>query len=133
MSFPEDPPPPASGDWKSALAEFVGARIELIQLEARDARRTASRRLGLALIGATSGIIAWFLLSAGLIGLTSAMTGWPWWIPALIIGSLHLVPAIACLILLRRPSPAPFPITRNELNKDREWLLHLQNSPRSKS
>ncbi|MCU0796415.1 MAG: phage holin family protein [Akkermansiaceae bacterium] len=132
MSFPEDPPPSSHGDWKAALAEFAGARLELVRLEARDAGRFAAKRLVLLLIAALSGTMAWLLLMAGLLGWTTAMTGWPWWACSLLLGTVHLPPALIALALLRRPAPPAFPVTRSELQKDREWLLSLQPNPRSK-
>ena len=131
MTFPDDPPPQSGGDWKAALAEFAEARLELVRLEARDAGRQTARRLALAVAGGIAGSSAWALLMAGLVGWTSAMTGWPWWVPALILGILHLFPAVVALVLLRRPGPPAFPITRSELQKDREWLHSLQK-PNSK-
>lgn len=126
---------PARGDlppdWSEAMLNLVSARIELIQLESREAARTATRKA--IMTGAGIGLIffGWLLALAGIIGMIAhgAQIGWHW--IAIIAALLHIIPA---WLLLRtaKSTPTPsFPFTRAEFIKDRQWLQNLRQSKKS--
>lgn len=118
-------------DWKSSAGEFLNARLELFRLEARQAGRNAARRVGLVVFAVGSALLCWALVMAGLIGLIAALASWPWHFVALALGGAHLLAAGLALLALRKPSGDPFPLTRSELEKDREWLNRLfQKTPK---
>jgi len=134
MSDPFDPPPepaqrpPAS--WQEMAAEFVDSRLELFRLEAKTASREAAQRAALVAIISVAVALTWILLLAGLIGLIAhAQEAIPWYGLTLIAALLHLIVAIAAVARLRQPGTPSFPLTRNELAKDREWLQRLKNTP----
>jgi hypothetical protein len=105
--------------------------LELIRIESREATRIALRKGILTGALAATAFFIWALLLAGGIGwlagyLESAghPCGWP--VVTFAVAGLHILLAGALLLALRRPNPPPFPITRNEFEKDREWLKTLQ-------
>jgi MFS family permease len=110
--------------------EFVSARMELVALEAREAGSSAARRgVLLAFIGGCA-MTAWLTGMAGLIGwIATSGSGIAWHWVALAAAALHLLLAGIAALILRRPSPPAFPISRAELSKDREWLLNLKDKP----
>jgi uncharacterized membrane protein YqjE len=113
--------------WMAAAAEFVQARLDLVRHEAREAGRAAARRAAIATAVVGSAILFWLLLLAGLIGLVAAkQPGWTWWQVTLGIAVLHLLVAVAGVLLLRRPGTPLFQLTRSELAKDQEWLDRLK-------
>lgn len=130
---PPEAPAPATG-WGQAVAAWMEARLELIQIESREASRLALRKGILAGAVGASVFFVWSLLLAGGTGWLAAYlerSGHPWGWPvvALAFAGLHALLAGGLLLALRRPNPRPFPITRNEFEKDREWIKTLQ-SPR---
>jgi uncharacterized membrane protein YqjE len=131
MSRPTDPVPLERPDWKEAAADFVAARMELLALEAKDAGRIAARKGLAAGIAAFCAVFIWLLLVAGLIGWISAISGMVWYGVTLLAALTHLIIAGIAVLVLRRPAEASaFPLTRNELAKDREWLRTLKDRPK---
>ena len=125
---PESPPPVG---WREALGDWATARVELIQIESREASRSALRKGVLAGALAATVFFIWALLLAGGIGLLTAYLescGHPWGWPAVTLAAagLHALLALGLAVALRRPTPPPFPITRSEFEKDREWLKTLK-------
>jgi MFS family permease len=121
----------AAPSWRESAVEFVAARAELIALEAREAGRAAARRaVLLAFIGGCA-LTAWLTGMAGLVGwVATAGGGLPWHWVALAAALLHLLLAGIAVLVLRRPAPPAFPISRAELSKDRQWLLNLKDEPK---
>lgn len=116
--------------WKAAAAEFVQARLDLVRHEAREAGREAARRTAMVAVIVGCVVLSWLLLLAGLIGLVAAKhPDWNWWQVTLGAAVIHLLVGFAVLLLLRRPAPPVFPLTRSELAKDQEWLDHLKRKP----
>ena len=129
MSESHDPVRP---DWKESLGEFFQARLELFRLEAREAGREAASRAVAGVVAAIAIYLFWLLLLAGMIGwISSVRPDWPWWGSALIAAGVHLLVALAGMRKLREKPPETFPLTRNELAKDREWLDRIQSPPKS--
>ena len=130
MSPPIDPDAPADAtSWREAAAEFVSARVELFALEAREAANRATRKVVLAAFAAGCAITFWLCLVAGVIGWIAA-AGHPWHTVALGTAAVHLVAGGIAAVALRRPGPPTFPLSRAELDKDRQWLSHPQDTPK---
>lgn len=129
--YAADPTPPRdeTGGRGDIAAEFFRARLELIQLEAREAGKLAGKKVALVAIICVAIFFGWCLMLAGLIGwISAAWPDWPWHWSALIAAGLHLLLVLLALHLLTRPSPAAFPLTSSELAKDREWLKQLKHT-----
>ena len=121
------PPVNPATNWRTALADLLGARLALIQLELKQAAQAGVKRGLLFAGGALALLFAWGILAAGIIGAVSACTGLAWYWVALITGGVHLIAAIILIVLGKRPSPgASFEITVSEFKKDRAWLETLQ-------
>ena len=117
----------ASLDWKTAFADLVSSRLELIRLESKSASRVVLRNLVLVAVVATMSLFAYICLIAGIVGLAAHYTQGAWWLVALILFVLHGVTALLGIYLLKKKSPAVFPITTNEFQKDRLWLQSLKS------
>lgn len=122
---PESPPK----GWQQAIAEFASARIDLVRLEAREAGRETGLRVALVAMAGLAAVAFWLLLMAGLVGwLDSIVPAWHWFHFALLLAALHLIlVVVAVTALRRRASTPPFPLTRQEIAKDREWLETLKH------
>ena len=87
---PNDSSLPADHSWQSALAEFVGTRIELIRLESQEAAKVAKKRTSLTIALSILATTAWLSFIAGIIGLAdhyySSIT---WWMAALAAAGIH--------------------------------------------
>lgn len=122
-----------SSDWKHTLSALIASRLEIIQLEMRQAAREGARTVAAIVAAALCAFFTWALVLAGGIAYIAQATQWPWPLIALIAASLHLM---AGFVLLRaaKASKAPsFPVTRSEFQKDREWIESLQNKPDSRN
>ena len=125
---PSDPTPvptPAAG-WRQALALWFDSRLEIIRIEATEARRSAASRASTAAAFAACTLLGWSLLLAAAIGWLPTVTPLTWPATAAILAAIHLAAALLLLRSLRRPQPPSFPVTRQEFQKDREWLSSLQ-------
>lgn len=116
--------------WSESAAEFVSARVELLAVEAREAGQQAARRGVMAAVIAGCAMTAWLTGVAGLIGCIAASGKFPWHFAALGAAVLHLLIAGLIVLVLRRPSPPMFSISKSELLKDREWLRNLKDKPK---
>lgn len=129
---PEPGPPPGADapvNWREAICELLATRAELIRLESSGAARHATRKGLLVGIIAGAAFFTWALALAGLVPLVAAAAGCAWTTAALWAAGLHLIAAVVAIVLLRRPAPPAFPITRAEFQRDREWLTHLKTPP----
>lgn len=132
MTEGPDPANPPQPSLRKSAVEFVTARLELVALEARDAGRMAARRGLLLAFIAGCAMTAWLAGIAGLIGgIAASRLAIPWHLAALGVAVLHLLIAGVAAMVLRRPTPPAFPHARDELAKDREWLLNLKDRPKS--
>ena len=120
------------GNWREALLALLASRIALIGLESKEAARDAVRRLLLLVTLGFCVFFAWALLLAGGIALVARLAGWPWHAMAIACALLHMVAAAALAMAARRKVPPPFPVTRAEFNKDREWIDILLQTKKSK-
>lgn len=124
--------PAMPDDWKSALANLIGSRIALFQLEAREAARhgaMSALRLGAAVLCVFFG---WSLLLAGAVAAISAAGGWSWSWVAIAAAVIHLIGA-AILFAVSRKSRPVFPHTRAEFQKDRQWFETLKSDRKSRN
>lgn len=110
---------------------LVAARVSLIQLESKDVAKEASRRAALIGAACVSGVITWGLLLVGCISLIAELGGWPWNRVALAAAALHLLLAFIFIRLSKSSGASAFPITRNEFQKDREWIENFQKTRKS--
>jgi uncharacterized membrane protein YqjE len=121
-----------SANWCEALMTLIASRIALIQLEARETAKQRVRRVVSVIIAVICLFFTWTLLLAGVIAAVSSATDFPWHWLAIGAAALHLLLA---LFLLKggsaNPPAPPFPLTRAEFQKDREWIENLQKKPKS--
>jgi uncharacterized membrane protein YqjE len=127
----ELPPPDTSGgaptNWGEALAGLVASRVAIISMEAKDATASALGRLVPLVVGIVCLVGVWVLAMAGAVGAIAAATEWEWYHVAFAAAGIHLLIALIVLLAAKAERPAPFPVTRAEFEKDREWLNQLKN------
>ncbi len=132
-------PPPATAakhadepvGWVDALACLVSSRIALIQFEARASARRATTRAAKIIAAALCVVFTWILLVVGGIGAVAAATQWPWHWLAIAAALFHLAAALALTARGKPDEETPFPLTRAEFEKDRQWLETLKKKNRS--
>jgi uncharacterized membrane protein YqjE len=129
ISSGQGPALEAPGSWHEALAGLISCRIALIRFESQAAVRQGARSLIGLMLAAVAGLFAWALLVTGGIGALVAATGWPWYWLAGGLAVVHGLLAGGCLLFVKSSQIPVFPITRNEFQKDRQWLQALK-SPR---
>ncbi len=121
------PPHPGFGTLISeslgAFIDHLEARLDLLRLEAAEARTWLLRRVIAALVAVMSVAFAYLLFWIGLIGWIARASGMGWFHIALMAAGFHLLIAFACWIATRRPfSGKPFEASLSELHQDRERL-----------
>ena len=131
--------PPTSGDlgsspeaqlnWREALVELVTSRIALIRLESQGMVQQGVRTAAAGVVAVLAMLFAWALVLVGGIGALAVAAHWPWYWIALAVALLHVGAAGLCVMRIKAAQAPAFPVTRNEFQKDREWLLNLK-SPR---
>jgi uncharacterized membrane protein YqjE len=115
-------------NWIEAIPALVASRIGIFQIEAKDALEATVRKLIISGVLAFCLIAAWMLLTAGLTGLISSYFNIAWYFAAFSLGGIHLLIAIFIRLVVKRSSNMEsFPITREEFEKDRQWLNQLKN------
>jgi hypothetical protein len=129
-------PPPSEGspfpaNWREAILTLIASRIALIQLESKDTAADGARRLIRIVAGVGCVLFSWALLLAGGIAAISHATGWPWYWIAMTAAAVHLQAAFIFAQSAKTPGRPPFPITRSEFQKDREWLENFQKTRKS--
>jgi len=116
--------------WTDALACLVSSRISIIQAESKDAAATGARKAVLVVVAALCVLFTWILVLAGAVGAISSATAWTWYHVAFAAAGLHLLIAVIAVLIVKSKSAPPFPITRAEFEKDREWLNRLNKKPK---
>ena len=107
----------------ATLLDYLHARVELLALEAREARVAVLMRLVCGVAGAAFLLIAWIGLVTAAIGWLSRHFHWPWPLVTAGMALLHLVAGLGLLLAARRRfAQPPFRDSLNELEKDRQWL-----------
>jgi uncharacterized membrane protein YqjE len=119
--------PSSTGDsvkqWIASFLRYLELRLQLLLLESKEAG------LHLLVIGVL--VICVFMLFAGFLVMSAVfllylivwLTHWEWGWAALLCAGILLAGSITAAIILRFRITRPlFPITLEELQKDREWL-----------
>lgn len=115
------------GNWVEAILGLVESRASIISIESKDALKSAYAKFIPLAICLFCILAAWVLAIAAAIGCLAVATGWMWYQITFAIASLHLVIALVALLVAKQSKPAPFPVTRSEFKKDREWLTQLKH------
>ncbi len=108
---------------------LIASRLELIQLESKQAAQEASRRAMLIGVAAGCAFAAWMLFLAGGVSLLSQVSGWPWNWVAVGLACLHLLVGLILAKAAKSVVTPTFQATRAEFQKDREWIENF-NKPR---
>ena len=124
------PPPEAEGGvfrqvrhFIQASIQYSSARMRLAKLESKEAGIHTVKLL--VLIAGTIGVamFAWLFLCLGATACLAGQFGGSWAWAALAVAGAHMVLLLALSSVLRKMSATPlFPLTTEELKKDREWL-----------
>ncbi len=121
-------------NWKEAIPSLIASRIGIFRIEAQDAIEVLTKKLILLSVTVFCVIATWGLLTAGLVGLISAYFNVAWYFAAFSIGGVYLLIALVMLVIINRSKKIEsFSITREEFEKDREWLNQLKNRSNSQS
>lgn len=124
--LPQEPITPSSPNWRAAVVDLITARFELFQLEASDIVAHKVRNIVYLILGLGALFFAWIFLIIAAIPFLSAWLKQPWHYIVLGYAVIHLFFAILFLLLRKKaPSTTPFALTREELQRDREWIAHL--------
>jgi uncharacterized membrane protein YqjE len=115
------------GNWLESIFGLIESRAAIISLEAEDAFGSALGRIIPLLICFFCVFAAWVLTVAGAIGCLTVFTDWEWYQVTFAMAGLHILIAVVALLIAKAKKPAPFPVTRAEFEKDREWLVQLKN------
>ena len=110
---------------------LIASRLELIQLESRQAAQDASRRAVWVGLAAGCAFAAWMLLLAGGVSLVSQASGWPWNWVAVGLACLHLLVGLILARAAKSAATPAFPATRAEFQKDREWIENFNKPGKS--
>jgi MFS family permease len=116
-----------STHWRDALAGLLASRLALIQWESQAARREIVKCIAGLVMAAVAAVFSWALVLAGAIAALAAATGWSWFWLALAAALLHALFALGILLWVNSSRTPVFPITRNEFQKDRQWLQTLKS------
>ncbi len=134
---PGDDPGARPKSFRARFQTYVAARLELLDIESREAGRFVVRQ---GILAAALAVVALFAYALILVALVAVLgqwlsSTWPatfasgWPTAALTLGVLHVIVAGVLIALLRRKNPARlFDYTRSEFQKDREWLQHDPSS-----
>ena len=109
--------------WVASFLRYLELRLQLLGLESKEAGLHLLV-LGL-LLTSTLALFAGFLIMFGvfLLYLVTILFHWDWGWSALLCAGILLATSIVTAIILRYRIVRPlFPVTLEELQKDREWL-----------
>lgn len=134
---PHTPPEPSLGEtstmMKTALSDFVKARVELASIEGKEAASFIGKQAAYGIILAISLLFTWALILVGITGVTAPLldpllAGKASWLPGwvlviFILAALHaIIAAIFCTKLKKKPEMPLFELSRQEIQKDKQWL-----------
>ncbi|YCM44897.1 phage holin family protein [Verrucomicrobiaceae bacterium 227] len=140
MAFGRQNPTPSGAEpglkeelssFTNGVKSYVGARAELLAIEAKEAAGILGRKAGLGGLAAFFLLFGYLLLlvfGIGLIGqllspdVSVDLRGWVG--ATLILAGFHILVGIISLVAQKRTKIGPelFEVTRAELKKDQEWL-----------
>ena len=119
------------------LKSYLGARSELLAIEAKEAAAILGKKAGLgglAIFFLVFGYLLFLIFGIGIIGQVLNPNTSPdlrtWVGGALILACCHLLSGIFLLMIQKRTkvSAELFEVTRAELKKDQEWLNNEKES-----
>ncbi len=122
---------PLPSNWREALLSLIASRVELIQLESKEAAGQGARRAILIVTAVICVFFTWALMLAGGIAALSHSTSWPWYWIAITAAAIHLAAAFLMVMAAKSRNQPSFPVTRAEFQKDREWIQNFQKTPKS--
>jgi uncharacterized membrane protein YqjE len=122
---------PYPSNWREALLSLIASRVELIQLESKEAATHGARRAALMIAAVICVFFTWSLLLAGGIAAISRSTGWPWYWTAMAAAAVHLLLAVILARSAKSTESPSFPYTRAEFKKDREWIENFHKTRKS--
>lgn len=115
---------------KSQAARYLGARLALFRLEAREAGVDAGVRAKAGVIGGVCCLMGYILLITGLIGLAEMYHPGCWPIAALVAAILHLAVGIPFLLKAARGTNTSwFQESLNQIKEDEQWMRTLSPRP----
>lgn len=120
-------------NWKEGLSVLAASRSAIFKLEGKKAASDAITKLVLAIVAILGLLFSWILLMSGLVGVLAVYTPMNWWQSSFTVAGGHILVAIILLLIAKASGSAPFPITRKEFEKDREWLNQLKKKSKSTS
>lgn len=120
-------------NWKEALSVLASARSAILKIEGKKAASDVVKKIVLAIVAVLGLLFAWILLMFGLVGGLAALCLMNWWQASFVVGGGHILIAIILLLVAKAIGSEPFPITRKEFEKDREWLKQLKQQSKSQS
>jgi uncharacterized membrane protein YqjE len=118
-------------NWREALLGLVSSRLTLIRLESKEAAASGAKRAILVILALGSLFFGWLLFLAGIVACIASVAGWPWFWVALGAAALHFIISAICIMIAKSGGKATFIHTRNEFQKDREWIAKFQDNSRS--
>jgi uncharacterized membrane protein YqjE len=129
-------PSPGSGNaepanWLEAILSLIAARVALIQLESQIAAKQGARKAAKVAIAAAFLFFGWLLVLAGTVAAVAHTTGWAWHWVAISLAALHFLAAFWLAHSAKAPLPPTFTATREEFQKDREWIENLKHPRKS--
>ena len=122
---------PLPENWREALLGLISSRLTLIRLEAKEAAATGAKRAILLVLALGGLFFGWLLFLAGLVAGIAAAAGWAWHWVALAAAALHFIIAAIFIAIAKSGAKPTFVHTRNEFQKDREWIEQFQGSSKS--
>ncbi len=128
QAAPEEAAENSKPPWIESFFDLVGARIELVQLEAKQLAAQNIGRIVMIVAAALAACVAWLLLMASIIGILTAFTPLAWYWSSLVMACIHLLATAALLRAARSPAAPAFELTRSEFTKDREWFQNFQQT-----
>lgn len=117
--------------FQSGLQEHLKARVELLEIEAREAGGAVARKGAFGVAAAFLLLVAYALLLIAAVSLlgrwveswSASLAGYGWQLTAIAAGLLHALLALILVKKLKGPPAHPlFEYTRAEFHKDRAWL-----------
>jgi uncharacterized membrane protein YqjE len=118
-------------NWLEAIVSLIAARVAMIQLESQIAAKHGARKAAKLAIAAAFLFFGWLLVLAGIVAATSHLTGWRWHWVSIGLAALHFLIAFWLAHSAKAPLPPTFTATREEFQKDREWIENLKHPKKS--
>ncbi len=122
---------PLPENWLEALLGLVSSRLALIRLESKEVAAAGIRQAILLVLALGGLFFGWLLFLAGIVAGIAAAAGWSWYWVALAAAALHFIASTIFIMIVKSGGKPTFTHTRNEFQKDREWIAKFQSTSRS--